>query len=121
MFDRNLWKRAQQHIALLTATIVSGAVLGLLVISQSWFLSKVIAGVFIDGRTLESLSRTMIWLLAIILARAVVSFLREFLAGKLSIHFRSALSVDLTRHIFGLSPVQVGGERAGESCKGCGF
>lgn len=114
MFDRNLWKRAQPHIRLLSATIGTGILLGILVILQSWFLSKMISGVFLDGQTLESLTQPMIWLMAVILVRALVSFLREFFAGKLSIRFRSSMSSDLVKHILGLSPVQVGGERAGE-------
>ncbi|MCB2179823.1 thiol reductant ABC exporter subunit CydD [bacterium] len=114
MFDKNLWNRAKKHLSLLSATIAFGAVLGGLVVLQAWLLSKVISGVFMDGKTLEVLRNTVGWLGVVILLRAGVSYGREFFAGKLSIHLRADLSEDLVAHLLHLSPVQVSGEQAGE-------
>ncbi len=114
MFDKNLWQQSKEHFSFFILSVVFGVGLGVLIILQAKLLSEVIAGVFIDGLTLQDVTSQLKALLLIIVLRGIVVILREFTAGELSIRVRSDLRQKLYGKVLGLGPIRLGEERTGE-------
>ena len=114
MFDKNLWQQSKEHFGFFILSVVFGVGLGVLIILQAKLLSEVIAGVFIDGLTLQDVTSQLKELLLIIGLRGMVVILREFTAGELSIRVRSDLRQKLYEKVLGLGPIRLGEERTGE-------
>lgn len=91
-----------------------GILAGGLTILQSSFLSKVIAGVFIDQLNLQDVAPFLWVILAVVLFRTVFSFLNEYLAGRLSINIKVKLRELLLAKIDRLGPAFVRSEKTGE-------
>lgn len=95
-------------------TIFTGFGGGVLVILQAFQLSGIIAGVFLNGQTLENALPAMGVLLGIILLRAVLAWGGEMTAQAAAVRVKDALRRQLAHKIVELGPVYTRGERSAE-------
>ncbi len=98
----------------LTLTLALGVGRGALIVLQALVLSRAIARVFVFGGALADVAMEMQALLAIFLARAIVSWAGEIAAFRVAAGVKSELRDRLFRHIQTLGPAYVKGERTGE-------
>ncbi|MFH2114257.1 MAG: thiol reductant ABC exporter subunit CydD, partial [Spirochaetota bacterium] len=114
MFSRDLWLQARKYIGPLATAIFLGAVIGTLIVAQAWLISTVISGVFLDGQTLEENQNSLVILAGVVVARSIVTYLREVSAGSVSIQVRADLKRELFSHLLKISPIRITRERTGE-------
>jgi ATP-binding cassette subfamily C protein CydD len=112
--DPRLLRLIKPHGRLFAATIALGLAIGVLTICQARVLSHVISQVFLYEETLVSISKLLVWLLIILLARAGMIWTGEVIAKHLANRIKSDLRHQLLNHIQSLGPVYVGHERSGE-------
>src|SRR5512143_1833282 len=98
----------------LLLTIAAGLLAGLLTIGQSYALSSTVNDVFLGRQTLAQVWPWMRLLLAIIAARAVLTWLNEVSASTVAVRIKSELRERLFTHILGLGPAYTRRERTGE-------
>ena len=84
--------------------VVSAFVAGGLAIYQSYQLSKVISGVFLDARTLAQVTPLLSLILLVVLLRALFTYLNEMLAGRLAVTVKLRLRTMLLEKIDRLGP-----------------
>ena len=111
---RRILREAWSARAKLFATILLACAGALLVVAQAFLMADIIARAFLGGADLPRLLRPLELLVAVSLARAVVSYLREEAATAFSARVREDLRGRLFGRILGLGPVGAGGERSGE-------
>ena len=80
------------------STGVGGATAAL-VIAQAWLIATVVAGAFIDHRTLKDLRVQVIALLVVVLARAVLAWAAEGAAHRASASAKSELRRSAAEHV----------------------
>ena len=74
MFDRRLWREARDvRFPLLLLTILLSVLGGLAIVAQAYWLSQIVARVFLDGADLTAVREPLVWLLAAIAARAALA------------------------------------------------
>jgi ATP-binding cassette subfamily C protein CydD len=98
----------------LTAAIGIGACGGLLLIVQAWLFGHVVNGVVIDHRGFASVWLYLWAMLAVFVARAVVSFGADAVAFEAAAGVKRTLRAELTRKIAVLGPGFVAGQRTGD-------
>ncbi|MEM5773771.1 MAG: hypothetical protein AAGU05_02125, partial [Anaerolineaceae bacterium] len=86
-------------------TVLTGWLNGGLIVAQAYLLSAVIAGVFLDGRSLADVSTQMVWLLAVALARGVLRYFQHTTAQRLAVSAAGGLRARLMEKLFDLGPV----------------
>lgn len=105
--------------ALLPLTIFAGFLSSSLIIFQSWKLSQVIDDLFLDHAQLAQVLPSMRLILAIVLVRAVFTFINDSLAGKVAVAVKSELRSLLLHKIDRLGPVWLKRQRTGEIATTC--
>ena len=105
--------------ALLPLTVFAGFVSSALIILQSWELSHVIDDLFLDHAQLAQVLPAMRLILAIVLVRAVFTFINDSLAGKLAVAVKSELRSLLLHKIDRLGPVWLKRQKTGEIATTC--
>ncbi|HLO13390.1 MAG TPA: thiol reductant ABC exporter subunit CydD, partial [Anaerolineales bacterium] len=113
MHHRLLSLTRDSRIALLL-TVLSGFLIGLLTISQAYFLSSTVNGVFLEGRTLTEVSTWLRLILVIITGRAFLTWVNEVSANAVAVRIKSELRERLFNHILNLGPAYTRGQRTGE-------
>jgi ATP-binding cassette subfamily C protein CydD len=98
----------------LTLTILAGLLAGFLTIWQSWLLSKVIDGVFLQKQTLAQVTSLLIFILLAISGRAFLTWLNEVAANAVAVKIKTDLRERLFAHILKLGPAYSRGQRTGE-------
>jgi thiol reductant ABC exporter CydD subunit len=98
----------------LILTILSGFLAGLLTISQAYFLSSTIDGVFLQGQTLTQVAPWLHLILIVIAGRAFFTWLNEVSANVVAVKIKSDLRERLFNHILALGPAYTRGQRTGE-------
>lgn len=98
----------------LVTVVVLNFASGLLMILQAVLLAKLVTDVFLRGLGRSALITPLLWLLIVILFRALSTGLAESAAAQVSIRIREDLRVRLVRHVFALGPVYLRSERTGE-------
>ena len=98
----------------LIITLISGLVGGILIVLQARYLSKVIAGVHMDGWNLLVAEKTLTLFLVVLVGRFVIVWIGEGAAGNIALIVKNALRRSLLEKIERLGPVYVTGERSGE-------
>ncbi len=93
--DPRLLRYARATRAFLTVSVALGVLSGLLILAQAWLISDVVARAFTGGESLARLRTPMIALLAVVLARAAVSWGSELAAGRSSARAKSQLRAAL--------------------------
>jgi len=94
--------------------ILFGAVSGGLLVTQSYCLSFIINGVFLDTQTLSQVWRFMLLIIVLILARALLAWINGILTNHLAGRVKLFLRERISRHLFALGPAYINGERSGE-------
>ncbi|MCB0117838.1 MAG: thiol reductant ABC exporter subunit CydD [Anaerolineales bacterium] len=98
----------------LTLTVLSGLLAGFLTIWQSWLLSRVVDGVFLQKQTLAQVTSLLIFILIAISGRAFLSWLTEVAANAVAVKIKTDLRERLFAHILKLGPAYSRGQRTGE-------
>lgn len=98
----------------LSLTILSGFLAGFLTIWQSWLISSVVNGVFLQKETLEQVVRPLLLALAAISGRAFLTWLNEISANSVAVKIKTSLRERLFAHIIKLGPAYSRGQRTGE-------
>ncbi len=114
------WLRAQSRHAgpWLGLAIAAAGVGGLLVIPQAWLLSGIADGAIFQGAGVAGLAGPLSLLLGVFAARALLTWLAERSAIRAAAGVRVAVRSRLFRHIQGLGPAWVAGERSGALVEG---
>ena len=98
----------------LAVIILFGTISGGFIITQSYFLSRIINSVFLNAQALNQVWPLMLLLLALIIARVILAWLNSMLANRVAGRIKLALRERIVRHLFALGPAYVKGERSGE-------
>ena len=115
MFDRRLWREARDgRFPLLLLTILLSVLGGLAIVAQAYWLSQIVARVFLDGADLTAVREPVIWLLAAIAARAALAWGREHSANHLAIDLKVDLRDRLFAHLLDLGPTFTQNQQTGE-------
>ena len=111
---RRLLTLARDSRLALAATILSGFLAGLLTIGQAAGLSRVVDGVFLDGKTLGDVAGLIRLLLLIVCLRAGLAWLNEVSAVTVAVRVKGDLRRRLFEKILRMGPAYTRGERTGE-------
>jgi len=98
----------------LLSTILSGFSAGLLTIGQAWLVSSVVNDVFLQGQSLAQVMNPLIWILALIGGRALLTWFNEVSANAVAVRIKTDLRERLFAHILKLGPAYSRGQRTGE-------
>jgi ATP-binding cassette subfamily C protein CydD len=98
----------------LAAAVLLGTISGALLITQAYYLSRVINRVFLDAQTLQQVWHFLLIILVLILGRALLAWVNRVLTNNLAKRVKLSLRERLVRHLFALGPAFVKGERSGE-------
>ncbi|MBI3168800.1 MAG: thiol reductant ABC exporter subunit CydD [Chloroflexi bacterium] len=98
----------------LTLTVLAGLLAGFLTIWQSWLLSSVIDGVFLQKRTLAQVTTPLLFILLAISGRGFLTWLNEVAANAVAVKIKTDLRERLFAHVLKLGPAYSRGQRTGE-------
>ncbi len=99
---------------LLRYAIALGSLGGLLIIAQAWCLAHIVNAVVFDQQSLDDVQIWLTGILAIILARVIVSYFTERVAFLASAAIKQNIRERLLKKIQQLGPSYLSGERSGE-------
>ncbi len=99
---------------LLRYAIALGSLGGLLIIAQAWCLAHIVNAVVFDQQSLDDVQIWLAGILAIILARVIVSYFTERVAFLASAAIKQNIRERLLKKIQQLGPSYLSGERSGE-------
>ncbi|MBN1305284.1 MAG: thiol reductant ABC exporter subunit CydD [Anaerolineales bacterium] len=111
---RRLLALSRSTICGLTITILTGLLIGILVVGQAWYLSLVVDGTFLGGGQPGKTNAWMLTLIFIITVRALLTWVNEISASAIAIKIKTRLRQQLLRQIIKLGPAYTRGERTGE-------
>ncbi|MBP6470829.1 MAG: thiol reductant ABC exporter subunit CydD [Chloroflexi bacterium] len=115
MFDRRLWREARDgRFPLLLLTILLSVLGGLAIVAQAYWLSQIVARVFLSSAHLTAVRQPVVWLLAAIAARAALAWGRERSANHLAIDLKVDLRDRLFAHLLDLGPTFTHNQQTGE-------
>jgi len=113
-FYPRLFREARAGGWLFPLAVISTFLAGGLAILQSYQLSRVISGVFLDARTLTQVTPLLRSILMVVLLRAVLTYLNEELAGRLAVTVKVRLRTMLLEKIESLGPEYLKNETTAE-------
>ncbi|MCB8983476.1 MAG: thiol reductant ABC exporter subunit CydD [Ardenticatenaceae bacterium] len=116
MFDRRLWQEARhgRSFPLLLLTILLSSLGGAATVLQAYWLSQIVARVFLGGENLADVQRAVTWLVTAVLFRAALAWGRELSANHLAIGLKIDLRDRLFAHLLDLGPTFTQNEQTGE-------
>ncbi len=112
--DQRLLGEARRAPAAFGLSLTSNALSGILIIAQALFLSRIIAGVFRKGEHLPQVVPFLAVLSAVIVLRALFSYVSAIASARLAIDVKNALRQRLITRLYELGPVHGRDERSGE-------
>ena len=112
--DQRLLRYARATRTFLFASVGLGVLSALLIVAQAWLLADVVAGAFVHGRSLAQLQTQLVWLLAVVVARAMVAWAAELAAARSSARAKSQLRGALLERVATLGSAGSGKLAAGE-------
>ncbi len=112
--DRRLIDAARPARAGLRAAIGLGLAGGLLVILQALLLARIVNGVVFRHQSLRAVMPALIWLFALFILRAALTFLSEIAAHRAAAAVKTALRRALLSRIVTLGPAYAAGERSAD-------
>ncbi|MGV9941768.1 thiol reductant ABC exporter subunit CydD [Streptomyces sp. NPDC003401] len=111
--DPRLLRYARATRFFLMAVVGLGAVGAALVIAQAMLIAEVVVGAFEQGRPVGDLHTPLMWLVAVAVGRALVSWLTELCAHRASAAVKSELRGRLLERAARLGPGWLSGQRTG--------
>ena len=99
-----LFGEARSSGLLFPLAVLAAFVAGGLAIYQSFVLSRVISGVFLEAKTLAQVKPLLQVILLVVLARAVFTYINEVLAGRLAVAIKTRLRRQMLEKIDRLGP-----------------
>jgi ATP-binding cassette, subfamily C, bacterial CydD len=112
--NEELFRRVRSARLFVGAAVALGILSAAATVAQMIFLSQIIDRVFLKGASLADVRSPLLLLLGAILARAVLLWTREVVAGRGAVHVKSALRERLYARLLRLGPAYMEGEKAGE-------
>ncbi len=88
----------------LVLAVLLGILSAILVIAQAWLLARAVSGAFIANENLADLQSTIVVLLGVLVARAVVVWFSEVAADRSSARVKSQLRTALLEHVAEAGP-----------------
>lgn len=113
-FHLRLLREARSAGFLFIGVVLFGFLASGLVLWQSWLLSRVVNGVFLDRLTLIDVLPWLRAALIVISFRVVFTILNETLSGVLAVRVKNSLRAALLEKIRKLGPFFLKGEKTGE-------
>ena len=111
---RRLINLSMRSGGLFTLVVIAGLLASGLVVLQSWLLSRVINGAFLDHAQLVDLQPLLQIALLVIFARALFTFFNGWLSGKLAERIKQELRQALLAKIDHLGPLWLRQQKTGE-------
>ena len=102
--DPRLLRYARTTRRFLVLAVAIGGITALLLIAQAWLIAHVVAGAFLDHRTLESLRGALLALLAVVAGRSFLAWAAERTAHRASASAKSELRRAAAERVAGLGP-----------------
>ena len=102
--DPRLLRYARTTRRFLTLAVAIGGFTALLLIGQAWLIAHIVAGAFLDHRSLTSLRGALFALLAVIVGRSVLAWAAERAAHRASASAKSELRHAAAEHVAALGP-----------------
>jgi ATP-binding cassette subfamily C protein CydCD len=102
--DPRLLQYAHTTRRFLVLAVVIGALTALLLIAQAWLIAHIVAGAFLEHRSLASLRGALLVLLAVIVGRSLLAWAAERTAHRASASAKSELRRATAEHIAALGP-----------------
>ncbi len=112
--DRRLLGLARAVRLHLVLVIGVGLLAGVATVGQAHYLSRVVAAVFLEGRSPADVQGPLTSLLLVIVARAALVWAREYAATLAAARVKYWLRETLFAHVVALGPAYTRGERTGE-------
>jgi ATP-binding cassette, subfamily C, bacterial CydCD len=100
--DPRLLRYARAIRTFLLASVALGVLSALVIVLQAWLLAYVVAGAFRGGRDVAQLQTQLLWLLCVVVARAVVAWGSELAASRASARAKSQLRAALLERVAAL-------------------
>lgn len=113
-FSPRLLRQAERAWVGLGLIVLTGLLGGLLIVAQGRLLSSVIAGVHLNGWSLDAVLPSLEWLIPVIVGRLFTAWLGEGTAGIVAVRVKNQLRQDLLAKMARLGPVRLSMERSGE-------
>jgi ATP-binding cassette subfamily C protein CydCD len=102
--DPRLLHYARTTRRFLVLAVAIGGVTALLLIAQAWLIAHVVAGAFLDHRTLGSLRGALLALLAVVVGRSLLAWAAERTAHRASASAKSELRRAAAERVAALGP-----------------
>ena len=112
--DPRLLRYARATRTFLYISVSLGVLGAVLIVAQAWLIAEVVSRAFIGGRSLAQLRGPLTWLLAIVLARAIVAWGGELAASSCSARAKSQLRGALLARVAELGLDSSREQRTGE-------
>lgn len=109
-----LFREARASGWLFPLAVLSAFLAGGLAIYQSHLISRIIAGVFLDAKTLSQVRSLLLAALLVVTSRAVFTFFNEVLSGSLAVKVKTRLRQQLLEKINRLGPEYLKNETTAE-------
>ena len=106
------WARSTR--VFLVASVLTGAVTTAAIVAQAVLLATVITQVFQAGATLSQVWPQVQGLAAVVVVRALMAFLLEWVAFRSAARAKSELRMAVLEHVVALGPEYLDGRRSGE-------
>ncbi len=113
-FQPRLFREARASGWLFPLAVITAFLAGGLAIFQSYQLSRVISGVFLDDRTLAQVTPLLRLILLVVLFRVLFTYLNEMLSGHLAVTVKMRLRTLLLEKIDRLGPEYLKNETTAE-------
>jgi thiol reductant ABC exporter CydD subunit len=102
--DPRLLHYARTTRSFLVLAVAIGGLTALLLIAQAWLIAQVVAGAFLEHRTLVSLRDPLVALLSVIVGRSLTAWAAERTAHRASAAAKSELRRATAEHVAALGP-----------------
>lgn len=113
MIEKNLWKQSRSYRGLLAASSICGILCAIAIAGQAFTLAQIIAAVFLQAASLESLLPQMIQLFILVTLRVVLQILEEHLSFLLGQKVQYDLRKSMLQKIDKMGPVALRQEEKG--------
>jgi ATP-binding cassette, subfamily C, bacterial CydCD len=113
-YHRRLLASGRTATASLASAVALGVISALLAIAQAWLLARAITGAFQDGEGTTALAPVLAALVVVVAARAVLAWLAEIVAQRISGAVKARLRVALLARAVALGPRWAAGQASSE-------